>query len=41
MTRVLVVDDSGVFRGVASAWVKAQSSFEFVAAVVNGREAVD
>ena len=41
MTQVLVVDDSGAFRGVVCAWIKAQSGLEFVAAVVNGREAVD
>jgi DNA-binding NarL/FixJ family response regulator len=39
--RVLVVDDSEVFRNVLSAVVAATSGFEVVGAASSGREAID
>jgi CheY-like chemotaxis protein len=40
MTRVLVVDDSSAFRGVACAWVDARPGLELAGSAKNGLEAI-
>ena len=40
-SRVMIVDDSGLLRGVVSRWIDAESDLEVVACHANGKQAVD
>ncbi|WP_262027333.1 response regulator, partial [Microvirga sp. Mcv34] len=41
LTRVLIVDDSAVIRGMIGRWLTEAGGFEIVATASNGRMAVD
>jgi two-component system, chemotaxis family, protein-glutamate methylesterase/glutaminase len=40
-TRVMVVDDSAVIRGLVARWLTESADFDVVATAANGRIAVD
>src|SRR5690606_24245362 len=40
-TRVMIVDDAVVVRGVLGRWIEAEPDMQVVASLRNGREAID
>lgn len=40
-TRVMLVDDSAVVRGIMRRWIDALDGFEVIATAINGQEAID